>query len=222
MQSLDIVMTALFAVGLLQAGWLSVVAVRRGAPSSLIIRGVWSLSSIWVLLWPVYTTPYALFAAIGLFALVTTIPLALKGGASRSLLLAWSDDTSLPWSMWMFLLALGGAAVQFTSYPEFGFGTALSLCLALPLAHWWDRSGRLCLNFPANPGQTLPGHISLIFTVVICCGWGLNVYQQIGWFESLTATLLAGCAASAARGLITYPFNVPVVALAIGSVLWLL
>ncbi|OIQ01418.1 MAG: hypothetical protein COS82_02370 [Zetaproteobacteria bacterium CG06_land_8_20_14_3_00_59_53] len=222
MQSLDIAMTALFGVGLLQAGWLSVAAVRRGAPSSLIIRGVWSLTGIWVLLWPVYTTPYALFAAIGLFALTALLPAFIKADACRSLLQAWSDDEPLPWPMWMFVLALAGSAVQFTYYPEFGFGTALSLCLGLPLAHWWDRSGRMRLSFPANPGQTLPGHISLILTVVICCGWGLNVYQQIGWFESLTATLLAGCAASAARGLILHPFNVPVVALAIGSVLWLL
>jgi len=222
MHSLDIVMTVLFGVGLLQAGWLSVAAVRRGAPSSLIIRGVWSLSSIWVLLWPLYTSSYALFAAIALFALIVSLPGVVKSESFRALRLAWSDDASLPWPMWMFVLALGGAAAQFSYHPEFGFGAALSLCLGLPLAHWWDRSGRMRLNFPANPAQTLPGHISLILTVVICCGWGLNVYQQIGWFESLTATLLAGCAASAARGLIRHPFNVPVVAAAIGSVLWLL
>lgn len=222
MQSLDIAMTALFAVGLLQAGWLSVAAVRRGAPSSLLIRGVWSLSSIWVLLWPLYVSSYALFAAIALFALTVTVPAMLKADACRTLVLAWSDDAALPWPMWMFVLALAGAAAQFSYYPEFGFGVALSICLGLPLAHWWDRSARLRLDFPANPAQTLPGHISLILTVVICCGWGLNVYQQIGWFESLTATLLAGCAASAARGLIRHPFYVPAVAAAIGGVLWLL
>lgn len=222
MQSLDIAMTALFAVGLLQAAWLSVAAVRRGAPSSLLIRGVWSLSSIWVLLWPLYVSSYALFAAIALFALTVTVPAMLKADACRALVSAWSDDAALPWPMWMFVLALAGAAAQFSYYPEFGFGAALSLCLGLPLAHWLDRSARLRLEFFANPQQTLPGHISLILTVVICCGWGLNVYQQIGWFESLTATLLAGCAASAARGLIRHPFNVPAVAAAIGGVLWLL
>lgn len=222
MQSLDIAMTALFGIGLFQAAWLSLAAARRGAASSLIIRGVWSLTGIWVLLWPLYSTPLALFAAIGLFALTVVLPVLLRADACKRVVHAWSDDASLPWPMWMFVLALAGAAAQFSYYPEFGFGTALSLCLGLPLAHWWDRSGRMRLNFPANPGQTLPGHVSLILTVVICCGWGLNVYQQIGWFESLTATLLAGCAASAARGLIRHPFNVPAVALAIGSVLWLL
>ncbi|OIO70940.1 MAG: hypothetical protein COW19_06410 [Zetaproteobacteria bacterium CG12_big_fil_rev_8_21_14_0_65_55_1124] len=222
MQSLDIAITALFAVGLLQAGWLSLVAARRGVPSSLLIRGVWSLSSIWVLLWPVYTSVTPLFVAIAMFALTVSVPVWLKPAACRQLVVAWSDGGSLPWPMWMFVLALTGAAIQFSFYPEFGFGTALSLCLGLPLAHWWDRAGRLCLRFPANPGQTLPGHISLMITVVICCGWSLHVYQQIGWFESMTATLLAGCAASAARGLIAHPFNVPVIALTIGGVLWLL
>ena len=222
MQQLDIAITALFALGLLQAGWLSIAASRRGAPSSLLIRAVWSLSSIWVLLWPLYASLPALYTAIGLFALTVSLPVLFRAAACRQLVLAWSDGAQLPWPMWMFVLALTGAAMQFSYYPEFGFGAALSLCLGLPLAHWWDRAGRLRLLFPANPGQTLPGHISLIITVVICCGWSLHVYQQIGWFESLTATLLAGAAASAARGLIPHPFNVPVIALAIGGVLWLL
>lgn len=222
MHSLDIALTALFAVGLLQASWLSLAAIRRGVPSSLLIRGVWSLSSIWVLLWPLYTSIAALLVAIGIFALTASLPIWFKAPACRQLVVAWSDGASRPWPMWMFVLALTGAAIQFSYYPEFGFGTALSLCLGLPLAHWLDRTGRMSLHFPANPGQTLPGHISLIITVVICCGWSLHVYQQIGWFESLTATLLVGCAASAARGLIAHPFNVPVIALAIGGVLWLL
>lgn len=222
MHQLDIAITALFAIGLLQAGWLSIAASRRGAPSSLLIRAVWSLSSIWVLLWPLYTSVTALYIALGLFALTVILPVFFKAAGCRQLVVAWSDGAPLPLPMWMFVLALCGAAVQFSSYPEFGFGVALSMCLGLPLAHWWDRAGRLRLHFPANPGQTLPGHISLILTVVICCGWSMHVYQQVGWFESLTATMLAGCAASMARGLIVHPFNVPVTALAIGSVLWLL
>jgi len=222
MQSLDIALTALFAIGLLQSAWLSLFAIRRGIPSSLLIRGVWSLTGIWVLLWPLYQSMTGLYVAVGLFAATVSIPTLLKASACRHLVQAWSDEADLPWPMWMFVLAMAGAAAQFSSYPEFGFGTALSLCLGLPLAHWLDRAGRLCLHFPANPAQTIPGHIGLILTVVICCGWSLHVYQQIGWFESLTATLLAGCAASAARGMISHPYNVPVIALSIGGVLWLL
>jgi len=218
----DVVMTALFAVGLLQASWLSIAGSRRGVPSSLLIRGVWSLTGIWVLLWPLYTSHAALFVAIAIFAVTTIAPPLFRVSACRQLVLAWSDGASLPWPMWMFVLALGGAVWQFSLYPEFGFGTALSLCLGLPLAHWLDRAGRLRLNFPVNPGQTLFGHLGLIITVVICCGWSLNVYHQVGWFESLTATMLAGCTASAARGLVAHPFNVPVIALVIGSVMWLL
>jgi len=222
MHQLDIVLTIFFAIGLLQAGWLSVAGVRRGIPSSLLIRAVWALTAIWVLLWPVYHALAALFFAIFLFATTALLPLWLKPDACRSLLLAWSDGARLPWPMLMFVLALLLAAIQFSFYPELGFGVALSLCLGLPLAHWLDRAGRFKLNFPANPAQTLPGHLSLIITVVICCGWSLHVYQQVGWFESLTATLLAGIAASAMRGLIHHPFNVPFIAVAIGGVLWML
>ncbi len=222
MHQLDIFLTLFFVIGLLQAGWLSVAGIRRGVPSSLLIRAVWSLTGIWVLFWPLYHQPLALFAAIALFAITVTVPVFLKRNVCRMLMLAWSDGASKPWPMWMFVTALLLAALQFSSYPELGFGVALSLCLGLPLAHWLDRAGYFVIRFPANPAQTLPGHIGLICTVVICCGWSLHVYQQVGWFESLTATLLAGCVASAARGLVHHPFNVPFIALAIGGVLWML
>ncbi|MDQ6987320.1 MAG: hypothetical protein Q9M25_05915 [Mariprofundaceae bacterium] len=222
MHQLDIVLTVFFTIGLLQAGWLSVAGVRRGIPSSLLIRAVWALTAIWVLLWPVYHAVAALFAALVIFAMTVLLALWLKADVCRLLVLAWADGARLPWPMLMFVLALSLAAMLFSFYPELGFGVALSFCLGLPLAHWLDRLARLKLHFPANPAQTLPGHLGLIVTVVICCGWSLHVYQQVGWFESLTATLLAGIAASAARGLIVHPFNVPFVAAAIGSVLWML
>jgi len=227
MHHIDLFLTLFFAIGLLQAVWLSVAGMRRGVPSSLLIRAVWSLTGIWVLIWPLYQQPQMLFAAIGLFALAVTLPLFFKfddakPGSRWMLILAWSDGANQPWPMWMFLIALSLAAWQFSYYPEFGFGVALSLCLGLPLAHWLDRAAFAVIRFPANPAQTLPGHIGLICTVVICCGWSLHVYQQVGWFESLTATLLAGCVASAARGLIHHPFNVPFIAMAIGGVLWML
>ncbi|MDX8391399.1 MAG: hypothetical protein R8K53_02365 [Mariprofundaceae bacterium] len=222
MHQLDIVLSVFFAIGLLQAGWLSVAGVRRGVPSSLLIRAVWALTAIWVLLWPVYHAVTAQLLAVVLFAMIILLPLWFKSDAARLLVLAWSDGADLPWPMLMFVLALLLAVIQFSFYPELGFGVALSMCLGLPLAHWLDRAGRWRLNFPANPEQTLPGHLGLIFSVIICCGWSLHVYQQVGWFESLTATLIAGCAASAARGLIFHPFNVPFVAVAIGAVLWML
>lgn len=222
MRDADISLTLLFAIGLLQSAWLCVAGARRGVPSSLLIRAVWSLTGIWVLLWPLYRNPAWLFAALALMLLTSVAPLWLRADACRSLATAWSDHQGAPWPMWMFVVALSLAGVEFTWYPEFGFGAALSLCLGLPLAHWLDRGARGVLHFPANPGQTWPGHIGLMVVIVICCGWSLHVFHQSGWFETLTATLLAACAASAARGLIPHPFNVPLVAAATGGVLWAL
>ncbi len=57
---------------------------------------------------------------------------------------------------------------------------------------------------------------------IITCGWSLHAYHQIGWLESLTATALAGLAASALRALVPYPLQPPFITAAIGGVLWAL
>jgi len=222
MSQLDIILTVLFAIGLLQMCWLSVMAVRRHVPSSLIIRALWSLSGIWVLSWPLYKTSASAFIAITMLALATLLSLFLKGPFFSQLRQAWSDTADFPWPMAMFTAALAVAGAFFIVFPEFGFGAGLSLCLGLPLAHWLDRAGVLQLKFPANPNQTLPGHLGLIATVIISCGWSLHVYHQIGWIESLTATALAGSAASMIRALLPHPFNLPAIAAVIGGVLWAL
>lgn len=224
MPQVDIILTTLFAIGLVQLCWLSVMAVRRGIPSSLIIRATWSFTGVWVLMWPMYSLGASVWIALVFLGLAILLAASIKRPALEALSLAWSDGANIPWPMMMFAMALAIAAFFFTSLslPEFGFGAALSLCLGLPLAHWLDRSGRLRLNFPANPHQTLPGHLGLIVTVVIASGWSLHVYHQIGWFESLTATAIAGIAASMMRALIRHPFNLPAITLAIAGVLWTL
>ncbi|MDQ6957694.1 MAG: hypothetical protein Q9M24_01130 [Mariprofundaceae bacterium] len=222
MPRLDIIITFLFAIGLGQGCWLTSLAARYGVPSSLILRALWSLTGIWVLFWPAYKNTTSIFAAIGLFVIVILLVSSIRHPAFNRIRLAWSDNMAWPWPMLMFTAALALAATFSTPFPEFGFGAALSVCLGLPLAHWLDRSGKFKLKFPANPAQTLPGHLSLIATVMITCGWSLHVFHQIGWFESLTATALAGIAASATRALIPHPFNLPGIATAIGGVLWIL
>jgi len=222
MPQLDAIITVLFAIGLLQGCWLSLIAARHHVPSSLILRALWSLTGIWVLFWPVYRQTESIFIAIGLFAVVILLVSAITRPSLEQIKLAWSDGMSLPWPMIMFVTALGIATAFSMQFPEFGFGAALSICLGLPLAHWLDRPGKLKLKFPANPAQTLPGHLGIITTVIITCGWSLHVFHQIGWFESLTATALAGIAASVMRGIIPHPFNLPVIATVIGGVLWVL
>jgi len=222
MPQVDLVLTILFAIGLAQLCWLSVMAVRRGIPSSLIIRAIWSFTGVWVLMWPMYSLDALLWIALVFLGLTILFAAIIKRPSLKSLNLAWSDGANIPWPMMMFTIALAIAALFFMTLPEFGFGAALSLCLGPPLAHWLDRSGRLRLNFPANPEQTLPGHLGLIITVIIACGWSLHVYHQIGWFESLTATAIAGIVASMMRALIRHPFNLPAITLAIAGVLWAL
>jgi len=222
MPQLDIIITLLFAIGLGQGCWLTLMAAERGVPSSLILRALWSFTGVWVLFWPVYKNTTSIFAAMILFAVIIILISSIRRPIFHRIKLAWSDGMSWPWPMMMFLTALAIAAAFSTQFPEFGFGAALSICLGLPLAHWLDRSGRFKLQFPANPEQTLSGHLGLIVTVIITCGWSLHVFHQIGWFESLTATALAGLASSVARALVPHPFNLPGIATAVGGVLWVL
>ena len=222
MNRLDAMLTLLFAIGLFQGCWLSVMAARRGAPSSLILRAIWSLTGIWVVFWPLYVSPWSRVLALGLFLAVTLAAGWSRRPASRALGEAWSDGFGRPWPMLAFIAALATAAAWSFRFPEFGFGAALAVCLGLPLAHGLDRAGILRLGFPANPSQTLPGHLGLVAATAITCGWSLHAWHQIGWLESLTATLLAGLAASALRALIIHPFQPPFIAAAIGGVLWAL
>ncbi len=222
MNRLDAMLTLLFAIGLFQGAWLSVAAAGRGAPSSLILRAIWSLTGIWVVFWPLYASPWSRMLALALFLALVLLagwsPRPLPGRLGA----AWSDGMRRPWPMLAFVGALIVAAAWSFRFPEFGFGAALATCLGLPLAHGLDRAGLLRLGFPSNPAQTLPGHLGLIAATVVTCGWSLHAWRHVGWQESLTATLLAGLAASALRALIAHPFHPPFIAAAIGGVLWAL
>jgi len=219
---MDAILTLLFAIGLFQGCWLSTMAARRGAPSSLIVRAMMSLTGIWVVFWPLYVSPWSRLVALMLFLLVILVAGWTKTPAMRALGRAWSAGFRRPWPMLTFVAALAIAAAWSFRFPEFGFGAALAVCLGLPLAHGLDRPGWLRLGFPANPDQTLPGHLGLIAATIVTCGWSLHAWRQIGWMESLTATALAGIAASALRAWIPQPFQPPFIATAIGGILWAL
>jgi hypothetical protein len=222
MPTSDIIFTLLFALGLFQLCWFSVMFARRGLYASLILRASYPLAGIWVLMWPLYADVRLIFAGITLIAIMVALAILVDRPFFSDLRRAWSEGDGRPWPMIMFAIALGIAAGFMADYPAFGFGAALSLCLAIPFSQWIDKAGFMRLGFAANPQQTLPAHLALVVTIIITCGWSLHVYRQIGWMESLTATALAGFAASVAVALIATPFHMPVMVAAIASVLWLL
>jgi len=222
MPQTDMIVTLLFGLMLAQLCWFSVVLARRGLFASLILRANYPLIGIWVLLWPMYEETRLVPAGIMLMVLALILAMTVNRPFFTTLRRAWCEEGEYPWAMTMFILSLAITAGVFTDYPAFGFGAALSLCLALPLSQWLDRAGIMRLGFAANPQQTLPSHLSLIIAIIIACGWSLHVYRQIGWMESFTATALAGLAASAAVALVAAPYNMPLMVTAIAGVLWAL
>ncbi|MFC1567780.1 hypothetical protein ACFL3K_01080, partial [Pseudomonadota bacterium] len=66
---IDIIITALFFVGLSQLAWLSVMLLRRNIASTTLCAALLPMISIWVLLWPLYEHPIWLWAGIMLLGL---------------------------------------------------------------------------------------------------------------------------------------------------------
>lgn len=224
----DLVITGLFAVGWLQLMWLTVVLLRKGIAPSTIRQVIYPLCGIWSLLWPAYENP--LWISIGLALLPITALLAWQYSSQpfwRHLRMAWSEPIEggkpprmLPLAS--LLIAMAVAAWVFQRIPEFGLGLALSIFFAFPLADMLDRSGQIKLGFPLHPQQTLPGHLALIMAVGIMAGWGLHLYHGLDWRHILTATLLAGMAASLFRALTPQHWNLPIATIGMATVLWLL
>ena len=228
---IDAIITVLFAVGLLQLVWLSVMLLRKGIAPSTITAALPPFISIWVVLWPLYEKPMSIWAGIMVLGLPTLMAYSLKQPFWQHLRIAWSgpapdESERLPLPhMWPFislLTALVIATAFFQRAPEFGLGIGLATCLAFPAASLLDRVSHLKLGFPIHPEQTLIGHIALIIAVSTICMWSIHIYHGIEWQRLLIATLIAGMIASVIRGFSPSMLILPLATLAMGTTLWLL
>lgn len=228
---IDIIITVLFAIGLGQLAWLSVMLLRKRISSTTIAVSLAPLISIWVLLWPLYENPIWVWAGIMMLALPVLPAYSSDHLFWQHLRIAWSgpgpetdEDNRLPdmWSFISLVTSLVIAAAFFQRIPEFGLGIALAASLAFPFASLLDRIGHLKLGFPLHPDQTLIGHIGLILSVSLLCSWSIHIYHGIGWQSLLIATLIAGMTASVIRAFLPSTLMLPVATLLMGVTLWLL
>jgi len=227
----DLILNLLVLAGSLQVAWLSVMLVRRGVRPAAIQRMVPPLYGIWVLMWPVYSDGAMVWPGLLLLALPVLLAAMLKRPFWQALRRAWSSPphrrSLLPepmhlLPMFYLLAALAVATAWFQQIPEFGFGLALTLCLAFPAAELIDLTGIVPLKFPTHPEQTLPGHLLLIMVAALLMAWSLHVYHGIDWRPLLIATWIAGIAGSVARALVPEGLNQSAALLLMGATLWLL
>lgn len=228
---IDIIITVLFAIGVFQLIWFSVVLLRKRIPPTIITASLPPFVSIWMLLWPLYEHPIWLWAGIALLISPIFPAYISKHLFWQHLRISWADPLAgkqqnehLP-HMWYFIswvTSLAIAAAFFQRTPEFGLGIGLAASLAFPVASLLDRIKHLKLGFPLHPEQTLIGHIGLIFSVSILCTWSIHIYHGIEWQRLLIATLIAGMAASIIRAFSPSHLMLPLATLAMGVTLWLL
>ncbi|RMH61787.1 MAG: hypothetical protein D6678_02720 [Zetaproteobacteria bacterium] len=225
----DLVLTVLVAIGALQLAWFSVLLARKGIRAERIQQLVRPPLAIWVLFWPVYAHPLWIWAGLIALSLPVLLGLTSKRPFWLKLLHAWSTPAHLrgPFPPYMlpqiaFLAALAIAIAFFLSIPEFGLGLGLSLCLALTGADILDSLGKFRLGFPLHPEQTLPGHLLLILLCTLTLSWSIHVYHGIDWRPSLIATLIAGIVASIARAITPGMLHQATSVMMMGVTLWLL
>jgi len=225
----DLLLTTLFAIGLFQALWLSVVLVRKGFNPSLVRLSITILLSIWVLIWPAYENTHMPLFSLSLFIFPLLFALQKDHAFARHLRLCWhmipaqTSSHKQPPSWSMILMSLIISAELFNLAPELGFGLGLSLCLAWSAAELIDKSKRgLPLNLASNPTQTLAGHLVLVLSTSLLCAWSLQLYHDTDWQLFLIATLIVGCIASMTRALVVTGLNMPLATLAMAITLWLL
>jgi hypothetical protein len=229
--SIDIIITVLFAIGIAQLAWLSVVLLRRRLPPESISMSISPMIAIWVLLWPLYEAPASIWIGIIVMGMPILIAYSSNHIFSQHLRIAWSgpiqrevQEGELPhmWPAVALITAIAIAAAFFQRAPEFGLGIGLSACLAFPAASLLDRIKHFNLGFPLHPEQTLIGHIGLIIAVSVICMWSIHIYHGIEWQRLLIATLIAGMIASVIRGFSPLMLMLPLATLAMGTTLWLL
>jgi len=137
-------MSLFFILGLAQLMWISVMLAKRGiAPDTLWQAGM-PLFCIWVLAWPIYTQTIWLYLPISILISTALISHYSKSSFWQYMHSIWggfSDNQHhLPWHIFSFILTLSIAIEFFIHIPEFGFGLALTACLAFPLAALLDRT----------------------------------------------------------------------------------
>jgi len=227
----DAIITVLFAIGLSQLAWLSVMLLRRRISPATITMALPPSIAIWLLLWPLYESPAAVWGGIMVLGLPVLLAYSSNHMFLQHLRIAWSAPASgnseekrlpHPWPFVSLLTALAIAAAFFQRAPEFGLGIGLAACLVFPAASLMDKIKYLKLGFPLHPEQTLVGHIGLIIAISIICMWSIHIYHGIEWQRLLIATLVAGMAASVIRGFSPTPVMLPLATLAMGTTLWLL
>ncbi len=221
----DILLTALFAIGLFQWFWLSVMLVRKGITPSSIRLYMTPLLGIWVLMWPAYSDP--VIPLLSLSLLILPLLLGMRNTPfARHLRLAWHTTPEqirqpTPWLMTGLSLAL--SAILFDLAPELGLGVGLSFCLAWGGAELLDKLGKgALLGLNNNPFQTLAGHLFLVLGTSVICAWALQLYHGIAWQQFMVATLIAGLIASMIRALVPQGWNMPLSILGMSVTLWLL
>ncbi|MDQ6955352.1 MAG: hypothetical protein Q9M20_07900 [Mariprofundaceae bacterium] len=224
--NVDHMISMLFVLGLAQLLWVSLMLAKRGVAPNHIWQSSMPLFAIWVLLWPVYTQAAWLYFPMAILSIMALCSHIFKQLFWQYLHTIWGGfkDTKRrpPWAILAFILALTIAVIIFQSIPEFGFGLALTVCLAFPLATLLDRLHYISLALPQHPKQTLLGHIGLIISSAFLCSWSGHLYHGINWQQLLIATLIAGMAASLCRALLPSYWNLPCAILAMGWILWLL
>ncbi len=243
----DLILSLFVIIGILQLSWFSVMILRRGVPAETIQQALPPMLTIWVVMWPVYADARWLWSGIAALMLPAMLAVLLKQPFWQHLRIAWRSRyinaelgiyPSLPLLPLTHLIsATMIASLWFQHIPEFGFGLALCLTLAFPLAYWIDhlsiisdtderplllRFFCLRLGFPAHPEQTLAGHLALIAACALLLNWSLHVYHGTDWQTLIIATLITGLSASATRALVPGQWNTPAAMLTMGFVMWLL
>lgn len=222
----DMLLSGLFAVGLFQLLWLSVVLVRKGFAPSVVRLSLLPLFAVWVLVWPAYTDEKWLLLHFILFALPAAYASVSQGHFARHLKLCWhtvSDKWVQPPPWIMFLTSLLIAAILFYHAPELGFGVGLSVCLAWSVANLFDQLALgPKLGLAINPNQTLWGHIAWVMSASLIGAWGLQLLHGVDWRQFFIATLAAALVASAIRATVAAGWNMPIAILGMSITLWLL
>jgi len=226
----DILLTSLFAIGLFQSLWLSVVLVRKGFAPSIVRSSIICMLSIWILVWPAYENTNVVLYSLSLLLLpIAWVSIANRRGEhafARHLKLCWHtlpSQTQQP-SPWILIwVTLGICAYLFTLAPELGFGLALSFSLAWQAARLIDISGKgKRLGLLKNPQQTLFGHILFVILTSLVCAWSLQLYHSIEWYHFFIVTMIVGLVGSMIRTLVATGWNLPLTYLGMACILWLL
>ncbi len=220
----------LLSIGLLQLALASVFLLERGFSSLDIWQAVQPMFAIWVFLWPLYRATAWIWVGLLLWLCVLLAAWLLDIPFWRRLARAWSPrmgiapvgEQRLHAPTALFLALLLAVLLFEQGMPEFGFGIALSACLAFPLARLLDRLRLWPLPAPLHPEHTLAGHLSLLVSMGVLCSWSIHVYHGVDWRWIVPAASMAACLAALLRILLPQWWNLPLAMLAASGLLWYL